>query len=108
MTSSSIKIAGYVLLAGAALLLVLLPVTLDDWRGSGVEVHCGRPLFPKEFPTRIAWESQPIYDVPVLHPDAKWQCGDRRGDRGLYGFFLAISGGVVLAVGFQRARDEHD
>ena len=106
--SDLIKIGGYVLLAGAALLLVLLPVTMDDWRGSGVEVNCGRALSPKEFPTRIAWESQPIYDVPVLHPAAKRECQDRLGDRHLYGIPLAVVGGVVLVMGFQLEKREFD
>ena len=100
MNAGLIKIGGYVLLAGAALLLVLLPVTIDNWSGSDVEVTCGRALFPKDSPTRVAWESQPVYDVPVLA--AKQECQDRLRDRHLYGIPLAIVGGIVLYSGFKR------
>jgi len=106
VTGYSMKIAGWVLLAGAVLLLVLLPVKLSDWRGPGVDAQCGRALFPKEFPTLSALDMNTVYDVPIRDPFVRQECRERAGDRFMYGFALAVVGGVVLAMGIQREKRE--
>ena len=111
MTSSSIKVVGWALLAAAVVLSLFARVVIDDWRGSDVEIHCGAPLDPNNVPTRIQWTSDRPEngvgrDVPVLHPDAKRDCKDRLASRGRVAVVLGVLGGMVLATGFQRARDE--
>ncbi len=106
VTGYSMKIAGGVLLAGAVLLLVLLPVKLSDWRGPDVDVRCGSARFPNQFPTLRALQLNTVYDVPVQDPFVIQECRDRAGDRAMYGFVLAAVGGVVLAMGFQREKRE--
>ena len=113
MTSSSMKVVGWALLVVAVVLSLFARVVIDDWGGSDVEIHCGAPLDPNNVPTRIQWTSDRFErgvgrDVPVLHPDAKRDCNDRLASRGRVAFVLGVLGGIVLATGFQRARDERE